>query len=82
VLLQEAFTSVTIPDGGTALLGGFRDIQEKWFKSSVPFLDSIPLLNALARRKGEVRETSSLMILLKAQMISVREEEKKRFNTD
>ena len=82
ILLQEAFTSVTLPDGGTALLGGFRKIQMKEEHSGVPFIDRIPVLNRLFSREGELHETSSLLILVTARTISLRDEEAKRFNTD
>lgn len=82
VLLQEAFTSVTIPDGGTALLGGFRQINERIFDSGIPFLMELPVINTLFSRKGEIRESSSLMVLIKGKMVSVREEERKLFNTE
>ena len=82
MLLQEAFTSVTIPDGGTALLGGFRQINERIFDSGIPFLMELPVINTLFSRKGEIRESSSLMVLIKGKMVSVREEERKLFNTE
>lgn len=81
VQLQEAFTTVTIPDGGTALLGGLRIINEANFKSGLPALMELPVINVLAMRKSEITETQSLMILIKAKMISLRETEAKIFNT-
>ncbi|HVY60829.1 MAG TPA: hypothetical protein VHF22_04215, partial [Planctomycetota bacterium] len=80
ITLEEAFTSVTIPDGGTALLGGFRQISEQHNVSSIPILDSIPLLDVLFRRQGDLREARSLVILITAKIVSIREEEGKRFN--
>lgn len=80
ITLEEAFTSVTIPDGGTALLGGFRQIQHQQNESALPIVDSIPVLNFFFRRKGEVRETRSLIVLITAKIVSIREEEGKRFN--
>ncbi len=80
IILQEAFTSVTIPDGGSALVGGFRQFDERILRSSTPFVDSVPILNVLAKREGELRETESLVILVTAKILSVREEEAKHFN--
>jgi hypothetical protein len=82
IVLQEAFTSVTLPDGGTALLGGFRQVNSKEEHSGVPFVDHIPLLNRLFSRDAELHETSNLIILVTAKMISLREEEAKRYNVD
>jgi general secretion pathway protein D len=80
ITLEEAFTSVQIPDGGTALLGGFRQIDQHLDENSLPFLDNIPIVNVLFRRRGEVKETRSLVILITAKIISIRDEEAKRFN--
>ncbi len=80
ITLEEAFTSVTIPDGGTALLGGFRQVQHSQQESSLPIVDSIPIMNVFFRRKGELRETRSLIVMITAKIVSIREEEGKRFN--
>lgn len=82
IVLQEAFTSVTLPDGGTALLGGFRQINQKEERSGVPFIDHVPLLNKLFSREGELNETSNMIVLVTAKTISLRDEEAKRFNVD
>jgi general secretion pathway protein D len=82
VVLQEAFTSVTLPDGGTALLGGFRKLQQKEDRTGLPFVNRIPLVNKLFSRDAELDESLSLMILVTARMVSVRDEESKRFNVD
>ncbi len=79
IQLSEAFTSVTIPDGGSALVGGFRQFDERILRSSTPFLDSIPLVNVLGRREGELRETESLLVLVTARILDVRAEERKRY---
>ena len=82
VLLQEAFTSVTIPDGGTALLGGFRKVTQREERAGVPFLDRIPILNKLFHREAELNENFSLLVLLTGRMISLRDEEAKLYNVD
>ncbi len=82
ITLQEAFTSVTVPDGGTALLGGFREINQRKEENSLPFVDNIPLLNLLFKRRSEIKETRSLVILVTAKIVSVKEEERVRFNTN
>ena len=80
IKLQEAYTSVTVPDGGTCLVGGFRQFNEKEQRSGVPFIDNVPLLNILFKREGELRETESLVILVTARIVILRDEEKRRFN--
>jgi type II secretory pathway component GspD/PulD (secretin) len=80
ITLEEAFTSVTIPDGGTALLGGFRQVFQQEHLSTLPIIDSIPVLNFLFKRRGDLKETRSLIVLITAKIVSIREEEGKRFN--
>lgn len=80
ITLEEAFTSVTIPDGGTALLGGFRQVRQTESLSTLPFVDSIPIVNTIFKRRGEIKETQSLVILITAKIVSIRDEEERRFN--
>jgi general secretion pathway protein D len=56
IALQQSFTSVTVPNGGTVLLGGFKSLNDAKFKSYIPILGSIPIINNLFRRKAEIVE--------------------------
>jgi general secretion pathway protein D len=80
VALQQSFTSVTVPNGGTVLLGGFKSIAEQKFTSSMPMLQHVPLLKNLFRRKADLSERQSLVILLTAKIINPRSEESAQFN--
>ena len=82
ISLQQAFTSVTVPNGGTVLLGGFKSMNESKFKAYLPILGKIPLIKNLFRRKAEVIEKRSLVILLSARIVDLRGEERKKFNAD
>ncbi|MEZ6185079.1 MAG: hypothetical protein R3F62_08735 [Planctomycetota bacterium] len=82
ILLQQAYTSVTIPDGGTALLGGFRQINYKEERAGVPFIDHIPILNLIGGRQAQVNENLSVLILLSAKTIYLPEEEARNFNVE
>jgi type II secretory pathway component GspD/PulD (secretin) len=77
--IQRTWTSVTVPDGGTVLLGGFRSLEERMYQSSIPIIGDIPLLNLLVSRKAELRERRSLIILLTAKLVDLRHEEIERF---
>ena len=55
--------------------------NEKTQRSGVPFVDNVPFLNVLFKREAELRETESLVILITARIIILRDEEKKRYNT-
>lgn len=80
VTLQQAFTSVTVPNGGTVLLGGFKSLNEQKYVSYIPILGQIPIVKNLFRRKAEVSEKRSLVILVSARIINPRAEEENRFN--
>lgn len=80
ISLQQAFTSVTVPDGGTVLLGGFRSLNERKYESYIPIVGKIPLLKNIFRRKAYLRERRSLYILITATVVDLREEERRLFN--
>ena len=62
------------------LLGGFRSLNERKWESFVPFVGRIPIIKNLFRRKAYLRERRSLYILLTAQIVDLRAEEKRLFN--
>jgi type II secretory pathway component GspD/PulD (secretin) len=75
IRVQRVRTTVTIPDGGTLLLGGLRFYEEQRLDSTVPFLDKIPILSFFWRRQGTFIERRNLLILLKATIIRLEEHE-------
>ena len=80
ITLQQAYTSVTVPDGGTVLLGGFRSLNERKYESFVPFVGRLPIIKNLFRRKAYLNEKRSVYILLTAKIIDLRSEERELFN--
>lgn len=68
-------TTVTIPDGGTLLLGGMMKGQETDSMSGVPVLSDLPILNFLTSRRGKFSRRESLLILVTAQITSMEEKE-------
>ena len=70
-------TTVTVPDGGTVLVGGLK--REIHVESSVgmPFLRHIPLLNLIFGKKGKSTLRSNLFVLINAKITVVHEEEAK-----
>ncbi len=82
VSLQQTFTSVTVPNGGTVLLGGFKSLNEAKYTSYLPILGKIPIIKNLFRRKAELSEKRSLVILITARIINPRHEEELRFGTN
>jgi len=70
-------TTVTVPDGGTVLLGGVKRLNEERREFGVPVLSKIPALNRLFRNVGIGRVTSSLMMMVTPRIIILEEEEER-----
>jgi type II secretory pathway component GspD/PulD (secretin) len=68
-------TTVTVPDGGTVLLGGVKRLNEQRNEFGVPVLSKVPLLDRLFRNIGIGRITSSLMMMVTPRIIILEEEE-------
>ena len=73
-------TTVSVPDGGTVLLGGIKTMQEDRIESGVPFLSNIPYVNRLFKNVGIGRDTSSLMMMVTPRIIIQEEEEARQIN--
>lgn len=82
ISLQQSFTSVTVPNGGTVLLGGFKSLNEAKFTSYIPILGKIPIVENLFRRKATISEKRSLVILITARIVDLRGEEARKFNPE
>ncbi len=70
-------TTVSVPDGGTVLLGGIKRLSEQRREFGVPMLNKIPYINRLFKNVGIGRETSSLMMMVTPRII-IQEEEEER----
>jgi general secretion pathway protein D len=70
-------TTVSVPDGGTVLLGGIKRLSEGRSEFGVPLLSKIPYINRLFRNVGIGRETDSLMMMVTPRIIIQEEEEEK-----
>ncbi|HEX7447485.1 MAG TPA: hypothetical protein VF306_08065 [Pirellulales bacterium] len=68
-------TTVSVPDGGTVLLGGVKRLSEGRNEFGVPLLSKIPYVNRLFRNVGIGRETQSLMMMVTPRIIIQEEEE-------
>ncbi len=80
-LPEFAFTTVTttvsVPDGGTVLLGGIKRLAERRTEQGTPILAKVPYLSRLFKNVGIGRETESLMLMVTPRII-IQEEEEKR----
>jgi general secretion pathway protein D len=70
-------TTVSVPDGGTVLLGGIKRLSEGRNEFGVPILDKVPYLDRLFKNVGIGRDTSSLMMMVTPRIIIQEEEEDK-----
>ena len=87
-LPQFAFTTVSttvsVPDGGTILLGGIKRLREGRSERGIPVLGKIPYLSRLFRNVSTGREAQSLMLMVTPRIIIQEEEEERQtgFNPD
>ncbi len=70
-------TTVTVPDGGTVLLGGVKTLNEQRVEYGVPILSKTPLIDRLFRNIGIGRTTTSLMLMVTPRIVILEEEEAK-----
>jgi general secretion pathway protein D len=73
-------TTVSVPDGGTVLLGGIKRLSEGRNEFGVPLLSKVPYIDRLFRNVGIGRETDSLMMMVTPHII-IQEEEEDRLGT-
>lgn len=72
---QTVTTTVSVPDGGTVLLGGIKRLSEERRENGVPLLGKIPYVDRLFRNVGTGRSTTSLMMMVTPRIIIQEEEE-------
>ncbi|HPY74187.1 MAG: hypothetical protein KBC30_06365 [Planctomycetes bacterium] len=73
--LSRIKTNVTIPDGGTILLGGLIKATKQDSMSGVPVLSDLPIISFFTSRKGKFTHRESLLILVTAKITSMEEQE-------
>ena len=74
-------TTVSVPDGGTVLLGGIKRLREGRNEFGVPILSKIPYINRLFKNVGLGRTTESLMLMVTPRIIIQEEEEERLLGT-
>ncbi len=78
---QSIKTTVSVPDGGTLLIGGMKVTQEIETEAGVPVLSKIPVLKRLYSARNIVKDEQVLLILVKPTIIIQREQEEEAFPT-
>jgi general secretion pathway protein D len=77
ISIQDLQTTVSVPDGGTLLLGGQKISMEIERELGVPLLSKVPVLRRLWTNTGRVRDEQTLLIMIRPKIIIQREEELK-----
>jgi general secretion pathway protein D len=68
-------TTVTVPDGGTILMGGIKRLSEERIEKGTPILSKIPYINRLFKNNAIGRDTETLMFTVTPRIIIPEEEE-------
>ena len=71
--VRSAATTVKVPDGGSVLIGGLNSVYKLDRRAEVPWLAEIPLLSFFFKQEGSTEETASLMVLVEAYIVNVKE---------
>jgi general secretion pathway protein D len=71
----QVSTTVSVPDGGTILLGGIKRLSEGRTERGVPMLSKIPYISRLFRNVAVGRDATSLMLMVTPRIIIQEEEE-------
>ena len=66
-------TTVKVPDGGSVLIGGLKEILNHERKAEVPWLANLPIVSLFFKTQGQADENQTLMILVKAWITDVAE---------
>ncbi|HWL94436.1 MAG TPA: hypothetical protein VNT79_12970 [Phycisphaerae bacterium] len=76
---QSIRTTVSVPDGGTLLIGGLKLSGERDIDAGVPILSRIPILKRAFSNQSNVKDDSVLLILMKPTIIIQKEAEAEAF---
>ena len=74
-------TTVSVPDGGTVLMGGIKRLAENRTERGLPILSKLPYVSRLFKNVGIGRDTQTLMMMVTPRIIIQEEEEEKVLRT-
>jgi len=69
IAISRVRTTVTMPDGGSLLLGGVKFFRDLAAESGIPVLSKIPILSFLFSRKAKLIQRRNLLILVSANVV-------------
>jgi type II secretory pathway component GspD/PulD (secretin) len=79
--VADVRTRVSIPDGGTLLIGGQKIGGESERQEGVPILSKIPLIGRLFENRSKIKDEKVLLILVKPTIIIQSEHEERAVAT-
>jgi len=69
IFIRSVETTVSVPDGGTILIGGLSKATEQEGYASVPLLSKIPVIKYLFMNWGRIDRRTSLVMLVTANIL-------------
>ena len=76
---QRLQTVVSVPDGGTLLVGGQKLASEAEVEAGVPILSKIPILKRAYSSRSKVKDEQTLLIMIKPKILIQSEQEELAF---
>ncbi len=76
---QTLRTMVSVPDGGTLLIGGQKLASEAEIEAGVPIFSKIPILKRLYSSRSMIKDEQTLLILIKPKILIHSEQEELAF---
>ena len=74
VSTRQVMTTVSVPDGGTLMVGGLARATEAKGSAEVPFFADLPLIGALFKQRRTVDSRNNLIVLVTAYIIQQEED--------
>jgi type IV pilus assembly protein PilQ len=69
ITTQHAETTIMVPDGGTAVIGGIYRSEDSVTREKVPFLNQIPILGGLFRNFARTKQSRELVIFITPRIV-------------
>jgi Flp pilus assembly secretin CpaC/tetratricopeptide (TPR) repeat protein len=69
IAISRVRTTVTMPDGGSLMLGGVKFFRDLAAESGIPVLSKIPIISFLFSRKAKLIQRRNLLILVTANIV-------------
>ncbi|MCR4315789.1 MAG: hypothetical protein NUW37_05485 [Planctomycetes bacterium] len=81
IKMRKLQSTITIPDGGTIVIGGLRQTREENARSGLPWLSDIPIVRFFVSRYAQATVRKSLVVIVKANIIIMSELEEMNYGS-